>query len=75
MNEKITTLVNHVRKIGCDDDNKPNTPMLVGNDIDKFVKIIVAECAEVYRTNAKSDRPLYPSEFSIALVNHFWTPV
>lgn len=38
---------------------------------DKFAELIVKECATVYRENTKADRPLYPTEFSTALTNHF----
>lgn len=38
---------------------------------EKFAELIVKECAAVYRDNVKSDRPLYPTEFSAELQKHF----
>ena len=40
-------------------------------NIEKFAELIVQECAAVYRDSVKSDRPLYPTEFSVTLKEHF----
>jgi len=40
-------------------------------DLEKFAELIVMECAEVYRSKVRSDRIMYPTEFSAALINHF----
>jgi hypothetical protein len=37
----------------------------------KFAELIIKDCAEVYRANVKRFRPLFPTEFSNALIEHF----
>lgn len=37
----------------------------------KLAELIIKECATVYRDNVKSDRLLFPTEFSAELQKHF----
>ena len=45
MNERIKDLIKAAGGIGHDDDGQELTPMLVGSEIEKFVNLIVRECA------------------------------
>ena len=45
MNERIRDLIKAAGGIGHDDDGQELTPMLVGSGIEKFVELIVRECA------------------------------
>ena len=45
MNERIKDLIKAAGGIGHDDDGQELTPMLVGSGIEKFVELIVRECA------------------------------
>ena len=45
MNKRIKDLIKAAGGIGHDDDGQELTPMLVGSGIEKFVELIVRECA------------------------------
>ena len=46
MNKNIKQVLDKVAPIGCDDDNNPNTPMLIGEErINKFAKELINQCA------------------------------
>ena len=45
MNKRIKDLIKAAGGIGHDDDGQELTPMLVGSEIEKFVNLIVRECA------------------------------
>jgi hypothetical protein len=41
------------------------------NQAEKFVKLIVKDCTAVYCVRVKTERSLYPAEFSMVLQKHF----
>lgn len=52
MNERIKELLKQVGGISYNDDNEEMSPMLVGSDVSKFVKLIVQACSQqISRTN------------------------
>jgi hypothetical protein len=47
MNKRIKELVKAAGGIGHDDDGQEMTPMLVGNSLEKFAKLIADDCASL----------------------------
>lgn len=51
MNEKIKELVKKVGGLGYTDDNEEMTPCLVGNQIERFVQLVIEDCADQLEKN------------------------
>jgi hypothetical protein len=75
MNERIQLLIEQatVTEKGPPNWELTNNTVIRRLDRELLTQLVIKECAEVYRTNLRPGRTLYPTEFSAALNQHFGT--
>ena len=74
MNEWIKEIILQVGGLVHDDDGNELTPMLVGNELEKFAELIVRECMEVASPNYMStpeDSVYYVEQAINRIAKHF----